>query len=86
MCEIYFSMFFEERWIPQVRGRRPAKNPDDFVIQHKQLKTLHMLRRSEDTVQRLACGRVLSDKFEVLHIIPLFDWLKCGVCYGSKSR
>ena len=67
-------------------GRRPAKNPDDFVIQHKQLKTLHMLRRSDDTVQRLACGRVLSDKFEVLHVIPLFDWPKCGVCYGSKSR
>lgn len=69
-----------------VVGRRPARNPDDFVVQHKTLKTLHMLRKSDGPVQKLTCGRVLSDKFEVLHVIPLFDWPKCGICYGAKSQ
>ena len=66
-----------------VLGRQPAKNPDDFVVQHKGTKMLHMLRRTDDESKSLTCGRIITDKFVVFHFVPTFSWPKCKICFGT---
>ena len=81
-------------------GRQPARNPDEFFVQHLELKALHFLRRSEFELgpfegelsrepkahigKVMACGRVVSDKYRVLHTIPNFRHPQCKVCFGTK--
>ena len=83
--------------------RRPARDPDDFLVQHKGTKTLHMLRKvdesegietvddlrskiAEGLICKLTCGRIFSDNFAFLRIIPVFDWPKCRTCFGDMKQ
>ena len=69
-----------------VLGRQPAKNPDDFVVQHRVTKMLHMLRRTGDDSKALTCGRIVTEKFRVFHFVPTFAWPKCKICFGTLKE
>lgn len=69
-----------------VYTRRPARNPDDYFVQHVTLKTLHLKRSEESETMHMVCGRVITDKFEIMEFIPVFDWPRCKICFGSPAE
>ena len=70
----------------QLVGRKAAKNASDITVQHRCLKTLHLIRSTAGEDSFLACGRKLSDAYELLSVEPCFQWARCRVCYGSDSK
>lgn len=74
-----------ETFAQRSTGRFPARNAGEDIAQHKVSRTLHLVKQFVSDKQLLACGRQLNEAYEVLACIPVFEWPKCKVCFGSKS-
>ena len=61
-------------------GRKAAKDASEQVAQHRQTKTLHLIKSVTGPPMFLACGRRYSDAYEVCNSQPSFEWPKFRTC------
>lgn len=62
--------------------RRPARHEGQFLYRHVKYRTLHWLRAEGN--DRLACGKPLHEQYELLEVMPAFQFPKCVFCFGSS--
>ena len=79
-----FAQLIDEIPVGIFLGRRAAGKPDDVLIQHRKLKTVHLCH--DELTLTLSCGR----KFEFsshakLESMPTFRFPKCKDCFGNNS-
>ena len=78
-------MFAAELLAERTFGRKAAKDVGDEIVQHLVSKTLHFIKRSSEDRTVLACGRRVSERFEFLEYLPVFDWPRCRTCFGTEQ-